>query len=149
MSVPLQQEIGRTEQALSALLLEIVLKDGSIVSNDEWVAVNMLLRDRPGSLDQWHAAIAESLTAAPERVVRATSRLIDAGVVSVGSQGLDLSAQVEQELTVARRKTAYVSAEIDRKLSVTDRAATVRTLALVRDVVRTIREQGFATEAPV
>lgn len=143
MSAPLQQEIGRTEQALSALLLEVVLKDALITSSDEWVAVNVVSRESIESGDVWRAVIAESLTAAPERVVGITSRLVESGGVRETPQGLTLSDELTRELVVARRKAAYVGAEVDRQLSEADRAATVRALHVVRDVVRSIRERGF------
>lgn len=51
MTSLLPQEIGRTGQALTALLLHQVLAGSSFTTNDEWVAVNVLQREQRLSMD--------------------------------------------------------------------------------------------------
>lgn len=143
MSSPLPQEIGRTEQMLSALLLEHVLAGRAFRTNDEWVAVNVLQRNQPLSLDSWGLCLTEALSASPERVASILSDLIEKRCVLEMTQGMILSVDAERDLNEARRMTAHVSAEIDRQIPVEDRAATERSLRLVRRVVSDMRDRGF------
>lgn len=149
MTSPLPQEIGRTEQALSVLLMERVLANRSFGTNDEWVAVNVLQRNQPMTLDAWQQILAEALSAPLERVSAVTTELVSNQCVLEKADELSLSSDAERELHEARELTTYVSSEIDHRLSAADRVSTVRALAVVRDVVTSIRERGFPQKARV
>ncbi len=145
MTTSLQQEIGRTEQALSALLRENILGDTSLDTNDEWVAVNVIDRKAPRDLDEWRRALVEMLTASEARVDAVTFRLVDDGIVERGDATLRLHDDARAELERARDAISEVTAEIERVTSAADRTAAVRVLGAVRDVVQ--RRRGSAAIA--
>lgn len=143
MTTSLQQEIGRTEQALSALLRENILGDTSLDSNDEWVAVNVIDRKSPRDMDEWRRTLVEMLTASEARVDAVTSRLFDDGIVGRGDATLRLRDDARAELERARDAISGVTAEIERVTSAADRTAAVRVLGAVRDIVQ--RRRGSAS----
>lgn len=141
MSAPLQQEIGRAERLLDALLVEHVLEGGPFGSVTEWVAANILATASlaPVDLQSALAVHADDLNATLERLSSAGLVVIDADRVALSTSGLSA-------LRAGRIKTAYVSSRIDQAVTPADREATVRALSAVRDVVSQIRESGIPAE---
>lgn len=143
MSAPLQQEIGRTEHALTALLVEHVLADAPFRTSDEWAAVNLLERIAPADASAWRALIADVLSMTDPRADEIATRLCASGIVVDSGQGLTLDDETRRSLAAGRTKSAHVAAEIDRRVAPDEREITVGVLATVRDVVREIRQHGF------
>lgn len=138
MSTPLQQEIGRTERLLDALLVERVLEGGPFDSVTEWVAANVLANASLALAD-----LQSALAAREGDLDAALERMSSAGLVAIDADRVTLSTSGLSALHAGRIKTSYVAARIEQAITPADREATVRALSAVRDVASRIREFGF------
>lgn len=138
MSTPLQQEIGRTERVLDALLVEHVLDGGPFASVTEWVAANILATASLTSNELQHA-----LAVRTGELREALDRMSTAGLVTLDGIHVTLSATGQSALQTGRLKTSHVTSQIDQAITPADREAAVRVLSAVRDVASSIRESGI------
>lgn len=143
MSTPLQQEIGRTERALSALLVQHVLRATPFGSTTEWVAAN-ILADAPTELTA--SELQSALTIPMAEFETVLERMLIAGAVVTARGVIVLSESGNRALRDARVRTAYVASRIEAAVPMADRDATVRTLSAVRSVVSTIGDTGLPAD---
>lgn len=122
---PLPSVIGRTERALSAVLLD-ALGGTPVAAGDEWVALNALA----GGTDDPAAAVAAALQGAPGQARAALEALHGKGLVTgdghLTDDGLAALAQVRSR--VAPRTHLLVEG-----LPEADLATAVRVLDAVRE----------------
>lgn len=145
MSTPLQQEIGRTERALSALLVQHVLRATPFGSTMEWVAAN-ILADAPAELTA--SELQSALTIPMAEFETVLKRMLATGAVVTAHGGIALSESGRDALRDARTRTAYVASRIEAAVSTSDRDATVRTLSTIRNVVSDIGDTGLPADQP-
>ena len=145
MFTPLQQEIGRTERALSALLAQHVLRATPFGSTPEWVAAN-ILADAPAELTASELRSALTIPIADFETV--LKRMLATGAVVAAPGGITLSESGHDALRDARTRTACVASRIEAAVSTSDRDATVRTLSTIRNVVSDIVDTGLSADQP-
>lgn len=138
MSTPLQQEIGRTERVLDALLTERVLEGGPFGSVTESVVANILATASLTKTD-----LQGALAVRASDVDVALERMSNAGLVMVDGDRVTLSTSGLSALQAGRIKTSHVASRINQAITSADREATVRTLSAVRDIASRFRESGI------
>lgn len=105
MSAPLQQEIGRTERVLNAVLVEHVLDGGPFASVTEWVAANVLATASLTSIE-----LQRALAVRTGELRETLGRMSSAGLVALDGDSRDVERH--GPVSIADRQTQDVARRV-------------------------------------